>query len=393
MKNRSSVFSAVFEELENFVTQVNSNSAQFLRYIQFLQQSQSQISDADVTSLFSFSLANAFDFQIFAQVLTDVIQRNSVSIASTLIVFLVALSKFEKLSDIKKYERNRDQLNAWEQSFIHRMHANHDRYSIDIVKIVYVESRLIIEKKTHNLMNQYRKNDICTLMNVKKYLKKLRYCCENSHEQKDVVVYLYDTLKQSDKIFTEYFHLFCQKKDQFRMTFEFLIICLKRNVNYQTQFVVFFWRILEKRKFFIFYEYVQTYSEFDEKLQVLKHRQSRFSNISVSFSKSKASITSSHSRSIAIAASVVSVTLVVFVTADDFMNLSVVMIVVQNKILSISEIRDICNKWKLCYYCKQQHLSKIVKECSNKKLFTFRVVELEDDISIDENVSLSAKKV
>ena len=119
------------------------------------------------------------------------------------------------------------------------MHANHDRYFIDVFKIVYVESRLVIEKKTHNLMNQYRTNDICTFIDVKKYFKNFRYCCENLHEQKDVVIYLYDTLKQDDKIFVEYFHLFCQKKNQSKMNLESLIVCLKRNVNYQTQFAAF----------------------------------------------------------------------------------------------------------------------------------------------------------
>ena len=43
------------------------------------------------------------------------------------------------------------------------MNINYDRYFIDRVKIVYAKSRLIIEKKVHNLMNQYRVNELCVL--------------------------------------------------------------------------------------------------------------------------------------------------------------------------------------------------------------------------------------
>jgi hypothetical protein len=44
------------------------------------------------------------------------------------------------------------------------MHINHDRYSFDEFKIAYAKNRLIIEKKTHNLMNSYRVDDLCTLI-------------------------------------------------------------------------------------------------------------------------------------------------------------------------------------------------------------------------------------
>ncbi len=77
------------------------------------------------------------------------------------------------------------------------------------------------------------------------------------------------------------------------------------------------------------------------------------------------------------------------------MNLSFVIIIIQDKILIISEIKKICNKWKLCYYCKLQHLSKITKECSNKKLFTLRIINIYDSdiISINKEVSLLTRKV
>ncbi len=77
------------------------------------------------------------------------------------------------------------------------------------------------------------------------------------------------------------------------------------------------------------------------------------------------------------------------------MNLSFIIIIIQDKTLIVSEIKKICNKWKLCYYCKLQHSNKIVKECSNKKLFTLHIMNVYDSdiININEEVSLSARKV
>jgi len=40
------------------------------------------------------------------------------------------------------------------------MNMNDDHYFFHQVKTIYVESRLIIDKKTHNLMNQYQVNDL-----------------------------------------------------------------------------------------------------------------------------------------------------------------------------------------------------------------------------------------
>jgi len=79
---------------------------------------------------------------------------------------------------------------------------------------------------------------------------------------------------------------------------------------------------------------------------------------------------------------------------DESMNLNFIIIIVQDKTLIISEIKKICNKWKLCYYCKLQHLSKIIKECLNKKFFTLHIMNIynNDIINIDEEISLSAKK-
>ncbi len=77
------------------------------------------------------------------------------------------------------------------------------------------------------------------------------------------------------------------------------------------------------------------------------------------------------------------------------MNLNFIIIIIQDKTLIISEIKKIYNKWKLCYYCKLQHSSKIAKECLNKKLFTLYIMNIynNDVVSIDEKVLLFAKKV
>ncbi len=77
------------------------------------------------------------------------------------------------------------------------------------------------------------------------------------------------------------------------------------------------------------------------------------------------------------------------------MNLSFVIVIIQDKILIISEIKKICNKWKLCFYCKLQHSSKIIKECLNKKFFILCIMNVYDNdiISINKEVLLFAKKV
>ncbi len=77
------------------------------------------------------------------------------------------------------------------------------------------------------------------------------------------------------------------------------------------------------------------------------------------------------------------------------MNLSFVIIIIQDKTLIIFKIKKICNKWKLYYYCKLQHSSKITKECLNKKLFTLHIMNIYDSdvININEEVLQFARKV
>ena len=65
----------------------------------------------------------------------------------------VRLSK--KLPDIAEYNGNIDILDAWEQSLVQKIYANHDRYPIDQNKISYGENCLTVGKKAYNLINAY----------------------------------------------------------------------------------------------------------------------------------------------------------------------------------------------------------------------------------------------
>lgn len=60
--------------------------------------------------------------------------------------------KSEKLPDIPLYEGGLNELDAWEQSLIQRLHINRDRYPTEQDKIAYAELRLTNGKKAHNLM-------------------------------------------------------------------------------------------------------------------------------------------------------------------------------------------------------------------------------------------------
>ncbi len=393
--------------VDEFARHVVNDSATALRRFQELQNQARKVTNA-IFSFFASSVSTSSTYAsldsqnlvfLIAQAVAQTLRNqplSSISVihlpSASVTVAAISVRLSEKLSDIVEYDEDRDKLNAWEQSLKQRMHMNHDRYIIDEVKIVYVEFRLIIGKKTHILMMSYWTNGICNLAIFDEYLRILRHCCDNSFEAEDARTYLRETLKQGSMSFAEYYLLFCQKKDRFALEDASLIDCMKRNVSYITQLIVFFWRIIESKKLFIFSKYVQAFLKIDEELQQLKHRQSRITISSFISSKLKfftiSIINSSSSKSILIVP-------VVFAASsedDELMNLSSAMTAVQGKILAISEVKDICNKWKLCYYCKLQHPSKTVKECSNKKFFTLRVTDMNDDVSIDDDVSLFARK-
>ncbi len=249
-------------------------------------------------------------------------------------------------------------------------------------------------------MNQYWVNDLCIIFIFADWQHKLHYYCDNSFKTEDAHLYFHKTLKQNMNNFVNYYNLFYQKKECFLMKDFSLIDCLKHNVNYFIQVIIFFWWNLDEIQSFIFHQWVQTFFNINEEFQQLKHHQSHFIFIIISFIKVKniSALTSNFlSSNIIISITVVSTIFLFlsFSSFDESMNLNFIIVIIQDKILIISEIKKICNKWKLCYYFKLQHSSKIVKEHSNKKLFTLHIMNVynSDIININEEVSLFTEKV
>ncbi len=296
--------------VEQFTQSVIENSVKIFCTMQELQN---QVWQHNVIISSSFIVLNSSVYielnsqflVMIAQIVAQILNNQSFLVvhlsANSVAVFIA--SRFEKLLDISEYEKNKDRLNAWKQSLIQRMNVNDDHYLSHRVKIVYVESRLIIDKKTHNLMSQYRVNDLCIIFIFADWWHKLHHCCDNSFKTEDAHLYLRETLKQDMNSFVDYYNLFYQKKECFLMKDFSLIDCLKRNVNYFTQVIIFFWRNLDETRSFIFHQWVQAFSDINEEFQQLKHRQSRFVFVIVSFIKVKnisASISNSLSSKISL---------------------------------------------------------------------------------------------
>ncbi|KAA6408944.1 MAG: hypothetical protein FRX48_07288 [Lasallia pustulata] len=135
----------------------------------------------------------------------------------------------------------------------------------------------------------------------------------------------------------------------------------------------------------------------DEELQQLKHRQPRASAATpAASSKTKPTpmgpINPLGART-ATAVPVIPAVPATSISTGDPMDLSSTIAAVQGKPLSILGVKEICNKWKLCYYCKLQHLGKTAKECPNKKPSTLRIIEVDDTASMDGGVSIHTGKV
>ena len=115
------------------------------------------------------------------------------------------------------------------------MHINHDRYFIDVLKIFYVEFRLIIEKRAHIFMNFYRIDDICIIFVFITYFRIFRNACENFFEIENARVYFRNTFKQNKMIFFEYHFIFVIKKERVNMNNDAFIECFKNDVNFVIQ--------------------------------------------------------------------------------------------------------------------------------------------------------------
>ncbi len=128
------------------------------------------------------------------------------SSANFVVVFITF--KFKKLLDIFKYKKNKDWLNAWKQSLIQRMNMNDDCYFFHWIKIIYIESWFIINKKTHNLMNQYWVNDFCIIFIFTDWWYKLHHYYDNSFKTENAYLYFHKTLKQEMNNFVDYYNSF-----------------------------------------------------------------------------------------------------------------------------------------------------------------------------------------
>lgn len=294
----------------------------------------------------------------------------------------------EKLPDIDKYEGDRDNLDAWEQSLVQRMHVNHDRYPTDLAKIAYAESRLTIGKKASNLMMPYRIDGICTLSSFDEYRQRLRQCCGNPFEEQDARTYLQEELKQDKMSFLEYYQLFCKKKERSRLDDVSLVDCYRRNVSYQLQVSALPRTTMAGHRPITFQDYTEVFRTVDEELRQIQYRLPRVANNNNSAAKPKpaAPVLSSLSRAVT---PVVPASTPFVAVGGDPMDLSSAIAIVQGKPLSTPGVKDICIKWKLCFYCKQQHLGKTAKECPNKKASALRVIDTDDTSSVDGGVSLT----
>lgn len=282
-------------------------------------------------------------------------------------------SRSEKLPDIDKYNGEVDKLDAWEQALIQRMNGNADRYPTERSKIVYAESRLAIAEKAHNLMNRYRVDGLCVLTSFEDWCRKLRQTCGNRFEEEDARLYLRDTLKQGSMSFDEYYNLFVQKKNRSNMEEASLIDAMKTNVNYATQAAAIAWRKPDGSLPSSFQDHVDMWSTVDWHLRQIKHRHPRATNVAASSTPTRRTpnATSNPTSKPTASSSTPSAGLSVSVVpvpgpASDPMDLSQAMAAVKGKSLKIPGVKDICNTWNLCYYCKLQHPGKTAINCPSK---------------------------
>ncbi len=241
-----------------------------------MQELQNQVWQHDVITSFLFIVfsssiyieLNSQFLAMITQIIVQILNNQSFFIIHLSVNFVAVIiaSRFKKLLNISEYERNKDRLNAWKQSLIQRINLNDDHYFSHRVKIIYVESWLIIDKKIHNLINQYRVNDLCIIFIFADWWHKLHHYCNNSFKTEDVHLYLCETLKQDMNSFVDYYNLFYQKKKCSLMKDFSLIDCMKRNVNYFTQVIIFFWWNLNETQLFIFHQWIQAFSDINKKL-------------------------------------------------------------------------------------------------------------------------------
>ena len=375
--------------LQQFVESVANNPAEILaRFDQIQQQADSAAVNTPESSQATASpIPNvAMDPQTIAAITNAVytaIRANTpVSVPNPsfpTVAPTVRLS--EKLPDIVEYDGDMDMLDAWEQSLVQKMYANHDRYPTDQNKINYGENRLTVGKKAHNLMNAYRVDGYCILTNFQEWRAKLRKCCGNPFEAQDARIYLREALKQEKLLFDEYYNLFLQKKERSQMEDASLVDALQRNVNYNTQLSAMSWRTPEGQEPSTFNEWVQAYSETDNKLRQLKHRIPRAATTNIAATtlpvKPK-SLAITGQKSVPTVATLPVAPVALSVPVGEPMDLSSAMAIVKGQKLSNPGVKGICMKWNLCFYCKLQHPGKDAKDCPNRGKSSLHLMNLAD---------------
>ncbi len=138
--------------VEQFTQSMIENSVEIFHIMQKLQN---QVWQHDVITSFSFIIFSSLIYiklnsqflAVIVQIIAQILNNQSFFIIhfSANFVTVIIASRFKKLLDISEYERNKDWLNAWEQSLIQHINVNDDHYFFHQAKIIYVESRLIID--------------------------------------------------------------------------------------------------------------------------------------------------------------------------------------------------------------------------------------------------------
>ena len=218
------------------------------------QNMQNQINNLKtrIAIMITFSIFEIFNFSFFSNLVSSFFVFDSIYIATIIIQAIVQINQnqsfvmqftfafislfrlLEKLSNIIEYDENRNKFDVWKQTLKQKMHINHDRYFIDVLKIFYVEFRLIIKKKVHIFMNFYRIDGICIIFVFITYFCILRNVCENFFEIENARVYFRNIFKQNKMIFFEYHLIFVIKKKRVNINDDAFIECFKNDVNFVT---------------------------------------------------------------------------------------------------------------------------------------------------------------
>ena len=233
-------------------------------------------------------------------------------------------------------------------------------------------------------MGHYRTDGLSSISSFDDWRRQLRVACGNPYEREDARRYLWE-LKQGTQSFDEYHFLFEQKRAKSQMEDASLIDCMRQNVNYSTQSNAITWRMPGTNLSPVSYaDHVKMWSEVDRSTRQIKHylpKQVNSSSANSSNSSSKknnapapapaaAAITTTTYANVAKApkpASAAAPLAFAPVPAGDPMDLSTAMAAVKGRSTKVDRVKDICDKWNLCYYCKGNHPRTPGEKCPQSK--------------------------